>query len=101
MVQRVMRLTSYFSSLMEMRCAGLSAKMRLRSSLHCLETGRIDWRKSGLDKYARKVSSDGHACFHGLRPHVKLTNLRDGPQISVASRSRWDFDAGSDLHHTQ
>ena len=92
MVQRDIRLTSYFSSLMDIREAGLSAKMRLSSSLHCFDTGRMDCKKSGLDRYARKVSSEGHACFHGLRPQVRLTSLLgqegDGVEISVAVRTK-------------
>ena len=78
MVQRVMAWTSALSSFRVMRDAGLSAKIRLSSSLHWVEIGRIERRKSGFERYARKVSSEGHACFHGFLPHVRLTRLRIG-----------------------
>lgn len=43
-------LTSALSSLMVMREAGLRAKILLSSSLHCLEMGRMERKKSGFER---------------------------------------------------
>jgi hypothetical protein len=38
-----------------------------------------------LARYARKVSSDGQACFHGLRPQLKLTRITPSDQMSLCN----------------
>ena len=47
-VHRLTRITSSRNSASPIRATGLRWKMRLRSSLHSTETGRIERRKSGL-----------------------------------------------------
>jgi hypothetical protein len=64
---------SIFNLSNEIRATGFNKKICFKINLQSSLIGRFERRKSRLARYARKVSSDGQACFHGLRPQLKLT----------------------------
>lgn len=66
-------------------CSGEGWKMRPRMSLSSSVNGRMVLRKLGSRAKARYVESWKEACFHGLRPQVRLTRITPSPQTSFGA----------------
>ena len=69
-----------------MRCSGLGVKIRLKMSLSSSERGKMVLRKPWLRVKARYVESSWDACFHGLRPQVRLTRTTPRLQTSLGAQ---------------
>lgn len=61
-------------------------KILPRMSLSSSDTGRMVLRNSGDRVKARYVESSKEACFHGLRPQVKLTRMTPRLQTSLGAQ---------------
>jgi hypothetical protein len=66
-------------------CSGEGLKIRPRMSFSSSVNGRMVFRKDGSRAKARYVESWKEACFHGLRPQVKLTRMTPSPQTSLGA----------------
>lgn len=75
MVNRGHARMSSLSSERPIRFWGSHSKMRRKMSVSSGASGRIEPRKLGSFRNARKVESSGDAFFHGLRPQVKFTRM--------------------------
>jgi hypothetical protein len=69
--------------------SGLQAKIIPRMSLSSSDKGRIVFKKFGFLVKALYVVSSVDACFHGLRPHVRLTRITPRDQMSLGAH-RYD-----------
>lgn len=79
----------YLSSPMVILSSGLRAKIMPRISFSSSDKGRIVFKKSGFLVKALYVESSAEACFHGLRPHVRLTRMTPRDQMSFGAH-RYD-----------
>lgn len=77
------------SSPMEIRCSGLRSKIFPRISFRSSDNGSIAFKKSRSRVNALYVESSHEACFHGLRPQVRLTRITPRDQISLGAH-RYD-----------
>ena len=68
-----------------MRSSGLLSKIMARMSFSSSDSGRMVFRKFRFLANARYVESCREACFHGLRPHVRLTRITPKDQISLGA----------------
>jgi len=73
------------SSKMVMRFSGHGSKIMERISFRSSESGRIVFRKLRFLVKAVYVESSLEACFHGLRPHVRLTRITPRDQMSFGA----------------
>ena len=73
------------SSWMVILFSGSHSKIRLRIESSSGERGRMDVRKLGSLRYARKVASSVEARFQGLRPQVRLTRITPRDQTSFGA----------------
>jgi len=69
--------------------SGLDAKIMPRMSFNSSDNGRIVFKKFGFLVKALYVESSTEACFHGLRPHVRLTRMTPRDQMSLGAH-RYD-----------
>lgn len=76
-------------SKMLMRRSGSRSKIRPRMSFSSSDNGNIVFKNSGFLVKALYVESSLDACFHGLRPHVRLTRITPRDQISLGAH-RYD-----------
>ena len=60
-----------------------------RMSFSSSDNGRMVFRKSGFLVKALYVESSVEACFHGLRPHVRLTRMTPRDHMSLGAH-RYD-----------
>ena len=79
----------YLSWPMVILSSGLRAKIMPRMSLSSSDKGRIVFKNSGFLVNALYVESSVEACFHGLRPHVRLTRMTPRDHISLGAH-RYD-----------
>jgi hypothetical protein len=75
-----------FRSRMEMRSSGLRSKIIPRISFSSSDNGKMVFKKSWFRVKALYVESSVEACFHGLRPQVRLTKITPRDQISLGAQ---------------
>ena len=86
MVNREHAWMQFLSSGNVIRSSGLRVKIRPKMSFSSSDNGKMVLRKSGLLVNARYVESSNEACFHGLRPQVRLTRTTPRLQISLGAQ---------------
>ena len=69
--------------------SGLRSKIMLRMLFSSSDKGKMVLRKLGLLVKALYVESSTEACFHGFRPHVRLTSITPRDQMSLGAH-RYD-----------
>jgi hypothetical protein len=69
--------------------SGLRAKIIPRMSFNSSDKGRMSFKKFGFLVKALYVESSADACFHGLRPQVRLTRITPRDQMSLGAH-RYD-----------
>jgi hypothetical protein len=74
------------SSEMVIRSSGLLSKILRRTSFSSSDNGKMVFKKLGFLMKARYVESSREACFHGLRPHVRLTRITPRDQMSLGAQ---------------
>lgn len=73
------------SSWREILFCGSHSKMRRKIMLSSGARGKIELRKLGSFKKARKVESSEEAFFQGLRPQVRFTRITPRLQTSLGA----------------
>lgn len=88
-----------FSSLTVILSSGSRSKIIPRMSFSSSERGRMVFRKLRFRVKALYVVSSVDACFHGLRPHVRLTRITPRDQMSLGAH-RYDAFLGDWSRHS-
>src|ERR1700712_240387 len=69
--------------------SGFRSKIMPRISFSSSDKGKMDCRKFRFLVNARYVESSVDACFHGLRPHARLTRITPRDHMSFGAH-RYD-----------
>src|SRR5271168_4773229 len=67
------------------RSSGFRSNIMPRMSFSGSDNGKIDFKKLRFLVNALYVESSTDACFHGLRPHVKLTKITPRDHMSLGA----------------
>lgn len=79
----------FLSSLTVILFSGLLSKIIPSMLFNSSDNGKMVFRKFGSFLKARYVESSSEACFHGLRPQVRLTRMTPRDQTSFGAH-RYD-----------
>lgn len=82
-------LMAILSWLMVILSSGTGSKILPRMQFKSSDNGRIVFKKLGFLENALYVESSVEACFHGLRPQVRLTSITPRDQMSLGA-DRYD-----------
>lgn len=78
-----------FNSLTVILSSGLRSKIIPRMSFNSSDKGRMVFKKLRFRVKALYVESSTEACFHGLRPHARLTSMTPRDHMSFGAH-RYD-----------
>jgi hypothetical protein len=73
------------SSPMVILVSGVGSNILPRMLFSSSDKGKMVFKKSRFLVNARYVESSREACFHGLRPHVRLTRITPRDQMSLGA----------------